>query len=96
VDYSDNFTPLESWYVKDEAGFDKVNDILFYDIAASGFGYDFIKRDNETLTGRVGLSYRYDDYSARGCGVPQRARRRLRHPEYSKIQDVPSRRHALV
>jgi hypothetical protein len=66
ADYEDNFTTLESWYVKDEAGFDKVNDITFYDVAAGGLGYDFIKRDNETLTGRLGLSYRYDDYSGRG------------------------------
>jgi hypothetical protein len=67
VDYSDNFTELESWYVKDEAGFDRVNDILFYDIAAGGLGYDLIKRKDETLTGRVGLSYRYDEYSGPGA-----------------------------
>jgi hypothetical protein len=69
VDYSDNFATLESWYVRDEAGFDRVNDILFYDIAASGVGYDFIKRDDETLTGRVGLSYRYDEYSGVNAGI---------------------------
>lgn len=69
VDYSDNYTTLKSWYVKDEAGFDRVNDILFYDIAASGLGYDFIKRDNETLTGRAGLSYRYDEYSGPDAGT---------------------------
>ena len=68
VDYSDNFAPVESWYVRDEGGFDRVNDILFYDIAATGVGYDFIKRDDETLTGRVGLSYRYDEYSGVGAG----------------------------
>jgi hypothetical protein len=67
VDYSDNFVPLWSWYVRDEAGFDRVNDILFYDIAAGGLGYDFIKRDDETLTGRVGVSYRYDQYSGPGA-----------------------------
>jgi hypothetical protein len=69
ADYEDNFTTLESWYVKDEAGFDKVNDISFYDVAASGLGYDFIKGDNETLTGRLGLSYRYDDYTAPGSST---------------------------
>jgi hypothetical protein len=69
VDYSDNFATLESWYVRDEAGFDRVNDILFYDIAAGGLGYDFIKRDNETLTGRAGLSYRYDEYSGPGAST---------------------------
>jgi putative salt-induced outer membrane protein YdiY len=69
ADYSDNFTTYESWYVKDEGGFDRVNDILFYDIAAAGFGYDFVKTDNQTLTGRAGLSYRYDEY-ALGTGTP--------------------------
>jgi hypothetical protein len=69
ADYSDNFTTYESWYVKDEGGFDRVNNILFYDIAAGGLGYDFVKTDNQTLTGRVGLSYRYDEY-ALGTGTP--------------------------
>jgi len=63
VDYADNFTTVTSWYARDEAGFDRVNDISFYDIAAGGYGYDFIKQKDETLTGRAGLSYRYDEYS---------------------------------
>ncbi len=63
IDYEDNFTDRTSWYVRDEAGFDRVMNIRFSDVAASGFGYDFVKvPDKETLTGRVGLSYRYDDY----------------------------------
>jgi hypothetical protein len=69
VDYSDNFAPPWSWYLRDEAGFDRVNDILFYDIAAGGLGYDFIKLDDETLTGRAGLSYRYDEYSGTGAAT---------------------------
>jgi hypothetical protein len=64
VDYSDNFLANTSWYVRDEAGFDKVNDINLYDVAASGLGYDFIKQKNQTLTARAGLSYRYDEYAA--------------------------------
>jgi hypothetical protein len=67
ADYSDNFTTFESWYLKDEAGFDRVNDIAMYDIGAGGLGYDFIKGDNETLTGRIGLSYRYDSYTTAGA-----------------------------
>lgn len=63
VDYADNFTETQSWYVRDEGGFDRVNFITLYDIAASGFGYDFIKQKTETFTGRLGLSYRYDQYS---------------------------------
>jgi hypothetical protein len=64
ADYSDNFSDATSWYVRDEAGFDRVMDITFDDIAAAGFGYDIVKDKIETLTGRAGLSYRYDEYSA--------------------------------
>jgi hypothetical protein len=63
VDYADNFTQNESWYVRDEAGFDRVAFITLYDIAASGLGYDFIKRKDEVFTARLGLSYRYDQYA---------------------------------
>ena len=63
VDYSDLFTATTSWYVRDEAGFDRVNDIDFYDVAAGGLGYDVIKVKNESLTVRAGLSYRYDEYT---------------------------------
>ena len=63
ADYSDLFTATTSWYVRDEAGFDRVNAIDFYDVAAGGLGYDFIKLKDETFTGRAGLSYRYDEYA---------------------------------
>ena len=63
ADYEANFAPPTLWYVKDEGGFDNVNSIRFYDIAAGGFGHDFIKEKDLTFTGRAGLSYRYDDYS---------------------------------
>jgi hypothetical protein len=63
VDYADNFAAATSSYARDEAGFDHVNDISLYDVAASGLGYDFIKEKEQTFTGRVGLSYRYDEYS---------------------------------
>ncbi len=63
VDYASNFTPTTSWYVRDEAGFDRVNFIDLYDIAASGLGYDLIKqKDHQILTVRAGVSYRYDEY----------------------------------
>jgi hypothetical protein len=57
VDYADNFSDGKSWYVRDEAGFDRE------DTAAFGFGYDFTKTANQQLTGRVGLSYRDYRYS---------------------------------
>ncbi|HZZ19991.1 MAG TPA: DUF481 domain-containing protein [Opitutaceae bacterium] len=64
VDYADLFTATTSWYVRDEGGFDRVNDITLYDVAAGGLGYDFIKLKDEAFTGRAGLSYRYDEYTA--------------------------------
>ncbi len=64
IDYSDNFSDKTSWYARDEAGFDRVMGIDFYNISAAGLGYDFIKLKAETLTARAGLSYRYDEYAA--------------------------------
>jgi putative salt-induced outer membrane protein YdiY len=64
VDYADTITDGKTWYVRDEGGFDRVNDISLYDVAAVGVGYDFIKEKAQVLTGRVGLSYRYDEYSS--------------------------------
>jgi len=69
ADYEANFAPPTLWYVRDEGGFDNVNSIRFYDIAAGGFGHDFIKEKDLTFTGRVGLSYRYDEYSAPGMAT---------------------------
>ncbi len=63
VDYSDNFSAATSWYARDEAGFDHVNNVSLYDVAAGGLGYDFIKEKNQVFTARAGLSYRYDEYS---------------------------------
>jgi hypothetical protein len=62
VDYTDNLNNRWSWYARDEAGFDRIMDIKFYDIAATGYGYDLIKTPKDTLTFRAGLAYRYDDY----------------------------------
>ena len=69
IDYSDNFSQATSWYVRGEAGFDRVKDITFDEIAAAGFGYDFIKRKGQTLTARAGLSYRDYEYSPQ-VGTP--------------------------
>ncbi|HWA08668.1 MAG TPA: DUF481 domain-containing protein [Opitutaceae bacterium] len=62
VDYQDNFAGRKSWYVRDEGGFDRVKDIELYDVAAAGVGYDFFHRPKHLLTGRVGLSFRYEGY----------------------------------
>ncbi|MET0263375.1 MAG: DUF481 domain-containing protein, partial [Rariglobus sp.] len=61
-DYANNFSGRKSWYVRDEAGFDRVKDIELYNIAASGLGYDFIKKTQQILTGRAGLAFRYEGY----------------------------------
>lgn len=62
VDYQSNFSGKNSWYVRDEGGFDRIKDIQFYDVAAFGLGYDLIKQPKHTLTGRLGLSYRNENY----------------------------------
>lgn len=64
VDYSDNFSEATSWYVRDEVGYNRVMDITFDEVAATGIGYDLIKEKNQTLTVRGGVSYRDYEYSA--------------------------------
>ncbi len=62
IDYANNFSGRKSWYVRDEGGFDRVKDIELYNVAAAGLGYDLIKSARQTLTGRTGLSFRYEGY----------------------------------
>ena len=37
-DYQSNFSGKNSWYVRDEGGFDRIKDIQFYNVAAFGLG----------------------------------------------------------
>jgi hypothetical protein len=62
VDYTSNFAGKNSWYARNEGGFDRIKDIELYDVAGFGMGYDFIKQKKQTLTGRFGLSFRYEGY----------------------------------
>jgi len=62
ADYSSNYADKNSWYARDEGGFDHIKDLSLYNLAATGQGYDFVKRVGQTLTGRIGLAYRYEDY----------------------------------
>lgn len=62
VDYTSNFSGKYSWYVRNEGGFDRIKDIELYDVAAFGMGYDLIKAPKQLLTGRFGLSFRYEGY----------------------------------
>jgi len=66
IDYADNYAPRSSWFLRDEGGYDRIMDITFDDTAAAGVGYDFIKTSEDTLTGRVGLAYRYTGYGTVG------------------------------
>lgn len=62
TDYQDNFAGRLSWYARDEGGFDRIKDIDLYNIAAAGLGEDLIKEANRTLTGRLGVAFRYENY----------------------------------
>ena len=62
VDYSAKFTARNSWYVRSEGGFDRIKDIQFYNVTAAGVGHSFIENDRQKLTGRIGLSYRTENY----------------------------------
>jgi hypothetical protein len=62
ADYTNHYAKRDSVYVRDDAGFDHVMGIDFSNVAAAGFGYDFIDQPKHTLTGRAGLAQRYDEY----------------------------------
>jgi hypothetical protein len=62
VDYQNNFAGRYSWYLRDEGGFDRVKSIDLYNIAAAGVGFDVVKKPKQTLTGRAGISFRYEGY----------------------------------
>lgn len=64
ADYQSNYAGKNSWYVRDEGGFDRIKDIQFYNVAAAGSGYDFIKAPKHTLTGRLGISFRNENYKS--------------------------------
>lgn len=63
VDYSSYLSERVTWYARNEGGYDNSKDIDFYNVAAAGLGYDFIKNPpKQKLTGRAGFSYRFEDY----------------------------------
>lgn len=64
VDYANQFTPTSQWFVRDEGGFDHVMAESFYDVAAAGYGFDFVKTPVDTLLARAGVGYRYTEYSS--------------------------------
>ncbi len=63
IDYASYLSDRMTWYARNEGGYDNGKDIDFYNVAAAGLGYDFIKNlPKQKLTGRAGLSYRFEDY----------------------------------
>ena len=62
VDYSSSFSKKYSWYVREEIGTDKIQGLDFYSNTAAGLGFDLLKKDNQVLTLRTGLAYRYESY----------------------------------
>lgn len=62
VDYSNFFSDRMSWYVRTELGYDHTKDLDLRSQTAAGVGYKFIKREEQTLEGRFGLSYRFENY----------------------------------
>jgi len=68
VDYQNSFSGKYVWYVRDEAGFDRVKLIEFTNVAAAGMGYDFIKKPKHTFSGRLGLAHRFESYQVDPVG----------------------------
>jgi hypothetical protein len=62
IDFQSNFSKRTSWYLRDEAGFDRIKLIDFQNVAAAGLGYDFLKKPKWEFTGRLGLAHRFESY----------------------------------
>lgn len=62
IDYQSNFSGKYSWYVREEISTDKIQGLDFGSNTAAGIGFDLIKKDNQVLTFRTGLAYRYESY----------------------------------
>jgi len=63
ADFQNNFSARNSWYLRDEAGFDRVKLIQFSNVTAVGLGYDFIKKPKQTFTIRTGIAHRFESYN---------------------------------
>lgn len=61
-DWSSEFYDPWFWYARTDLGFDRVQNIRFFDTNAAGFGLKVINQDKWHLSVRGGLSYRYEAY----------------------------------
>jgi len=64
TDYERNLQKNSSWYLRANGTKDKFNDLKLRLTAATGYGYYFIKKENLSLRGRVGLFHRYTTYES--------------------------------
>lgn len=62
ADYASYFSQRYSWYTFGEGGYDDIKDLTLRLRAGVGLGFAVIKSSKQTLTTRVGLGYRYEDY----------------------------------
>lgn len=62
ADWSSEFYEPWFWYARTDAGFDRVQNIRFFDTSAAGFGVKVINKDDWHLSLRGGLAYRYEAY----------------------------------
>lgn len=62
VRYQSDFYENIFWYVRDELGRDRVQDLDFYNVAGLGLGYKIIANDKQNLSFNAGLAYRFETY----------------------------------
>lgn len=62
VDYTNLFSQKFSWYLRTELGYDKVRDLDLRSNSAAGLGYNVIKKEDQSLEFRAGVSYRFENY----------------------------------
>ena len=61
-DWTSEFHKPWFWYARTDAGFDRVQNIEFFDVSAAGFGLKILNEDDWHFSVRGGLSYRYERY----------------------------------
>ena len=63
VEYNSFFSPVWSWYVSTELMQDNVKDIALRVSTLGGLGWNAVKKPQQDLQFRLGLSYRYETYN---------------------------------
>ncbi len=61
-DFTSEFSSPWFWYARTDLGYDKTQNIKFFDLSAAGFGVKIINEDDWHLSVRGGISYRYESY----------------------------------